>query len=49
MVINNNDKNDDDINLVNYNNANNQIQTNKNSNMITIVKKPENVKNKQNC
>ena len=41
MVIINNDKNDD-INLVNDNNAN------KNNNVVIIVKKTENIKNKQN-
>ena len=49
IVINNNGKNDDNINLSNENNGNNEMWTNKNSNMIIIVEKPESVKNKQNC
>ena len=40
MAINNNGKNDN-INLSNENDGNNEMSTNKNSNMIIIVKKPK--------
>ena len=40
-MINNNDKNDDNISLGNSNNANNEIENNKINTMITIVKTGE--------
>ena len=39
MIIINNDKNDDNINLRNDNNGNNEIYTNENKNIIETVKK----------
>ena len=39
MIIINNDKNDDNINLRNDNNGNNEIYTNENKNIIESVKK----------
>ena len=37
-MINDNDKNDDNINSRNDNNTNNEIENNKSSTMITVVK-----------
>ena len=42
-VINNNGKNDDSINLRSDNNGNDEIWTNKNSNMIIIAKKSQKI------
>ena len=39
MIIINNDKNDDNINLRNDNNGNNEIYINENKNIIETVKK----------
>ena len=39
IIINNNGKNDDNINLINENNGNNETYTNEYRNMIIIVKK----------
>ena len=47
VIKNDNYKNDDNINLSNGNNGNKRIQTNKNSNIIIIVKKYTGVKNEQ--